>query len=214
MLRISVAVMAHPKRHMQAEYLAAILKLYPFANVSIVYDELSNEWHTGSRAMQNGVGKGDWHLVIQDDAVLMPELFANIEQLIYSLPEKSVVSLYCGKVKPLAERVQLAVDKASYGDLLNFYMLLWGVAVLIPTDHIEPMLEFVGGAEYDETQYDSRIGVFYQRNRMPIYFTTPSLVDHDDDMGSLLDGHQTTEPRVAHKLATGLVAWTGNVVNI
>lgn len=82
----------------------------------------------------------------------------------------------------------------------------------MPSSHIEPMIEFVA----DRTEpYDTRIGIFYQRNRLPVYYTMPSLVDHDDDLGTLLPGHGT-EPgaRVAHRMATGPVTWTKQVITI
>jgi hypothetical protein len=31
-----------------------------------------------------------------------------------------------------------------------------------------------------------RIGTIYHRNRLPVFYTNPSLVDHDNDLGSLL----------------------------
>ena len=211
---ISVAVMAHPKRKRQAMVLHKKLIQYPFSSVRIVWDEKNDEWDTGTRAMMRGAAENGWHLVIQDDAILTPDFYANVAKCISAVPTKSVISLYTGKVKPLADRVQAAVDKADDGDWLNFYMLLWGVAILIPTEHIKPMLEFVGGDEYRDTQYDNRVGVFYQRNILPIYYTMPSLVDHDDDLGTLIPDHATQQPRVAHRLATGLIDWTDNVINI
>jgi len=73
------------------------------------------------------------------------------------------------------------------------------------------MIEFV----VDRTEpYDTRIGIFYQRNRLPVYYTMPSLVDHDDDLDSLLDHGKAKGARVAHRLATGLVAWNKQVIDI
>lgn len=211
-MRISVSVMAHPKRKLQAEDLALQLSNYPFCDVTIIWDELNDEWHTGKRALLGGVVAGsDWHLVIQDDAILTPLFYENIEGAIINVPTKTVISLYTGTVKPFAERVQLAVSKADTATWLEGFLLFWGVGVLIPSDHIQPMLDFV--AKRTE-QYDTRIGIFYQRNMLPIYYTMPSLVDHDDDMGSLLDHGGTVAPRVAHKLATGLIAWNQEVIAI
>jgi len=89
---------------------------------------------------------------------------------------------------------------------------MWGVGILIPSSHIEPMLEFVD----DRTEpYDTRIGIFYQRNRLPVYYTMPSLVDHDDDLGTVIPGHGTVPgARVAHRLATGPVRWNKHTISI
>lgn len=89
---------------------------------------------------------------------------------------------------------------------------MWGVGIVLPTSHIEPLLDFVA----DRTEpYDTRIGIFYQRNRLPVYYTMPSLVDHDDDLGTAIPGHGTKPgARVAHRLATELVNWNDRVIDI
>lgn len=213
-ISISVSVMSHRKRKAQAQALAKQLKQYPFIDVSITWDTANEEWHTGKRAMQRGIGRGDWHLVVQDDAILTPYIYTNIQGCVNSVPTKAVISLYTGRVKPLPDRVTDAVRKAGNGSWLNFYMLLWGVAILIPSDHIEPMLDFINEPRYEDSPYDNRIGMFYQRNRLPIYYTVPSLVDHNDDLGTLLPGHATKAPRIAHRLATGPVVWNSHVIDI
>jgi hypothetical protein len=203
--------MAHPKRKLQAEYLESILKMYPFCDVYITWDTANEEWHTGERALRSGVGKGDWHVVIQDDAILTPFFYENILGAIQNAPTKSLISLYTGTSRPMGKRVKLAVDKAKDETWLQYWLLMWGVGIVIPTSHIEPMLDFVKDRE---EPYDTRIGIFYQRNRLPIYYTMPSLVDHDDDLGSLLEHGQLPGERVAHRLATGLIEWNNKVINI
>ncbi len=214
-MNISVSVMAHHKRSVAAKALYKKLINYPFSDVFLIWDELNNEWHTGKRSLEVGMVLGsDWHIVIQDDAVLTPYFYDNIERIIATVPTKTIVSLYTGKVKPLADRVFQAVDKAEEGSWLNFYMLLWGVGILIPSDHIEPMLDFISGDRYNDTPYDTRIGIFYQRNRLPIYYCVPSLVDHNDHLGSLLAHGGTVAPRIAHRLATGPIAWNNQIIDI
>lgn len=207
-MKISLAIMAHPARKQQAEFLFMQIRRYPFAGLQIVYDEDRVEWHTGKRAIEAGIGHGDWHVVIQDDAILTPDFYENIENAIKALPIKTLFSLYTGTARPLARRVKEAVEKASDGEWLKANQLFWGVGIAIPTDQIEPMLEFV---EDIDLQYDNKIGEFYCRNNIPVYYTMPSLVNHNDALGSLLPGHGkqfNDEPRIAHKLATGRVKWT------
>lgn len=208
---ITVTVMAHPSRKEAAQALAKALKGYPFMDVSITWDERNDEWHTGERSLRRGIGRGAWHLVIQDDAILTPDFYANLQGAISTLPLKTLVSLYTGTARPFKDRVQAAVDKAYHATWLRHYMLFWGVGLLIPSDHIEPMLEFISDRQEN---YDTRIGIFYQRNRLPVYYTMPCLVDHDDDAGSLLGHGQTPEPRRAHKLAAGPVLWNRHVIDI
>jgi len=207
-MNISVTIMAHPRRSEAANSLALVLGQYPFSDMSITWDERNEEWHTGRRALLAGVGKGSWHVVIQDDALLTPNFYENIENAIKGLPTKTLFSLYTGTARPIPKRVEKAVSKAKNGEWLRHHQLFWGVGIVIPTKHIEPMLEFV---EDIDLQYDNKIGEFYCQNGLPVYYCMPSLVDHDDDLGTLLDGHGThinNDPRVAHRLATGLVTWT------
>lgn len=217
-MRISVTVMAVTQRKLQAEYLRSILSMYPFVDVSVTYDRAykgthDSEWNNGVECLRAGQGKGDYHVVIQDDAILTPNFYENIEGAIANCPGgNALISLYTGKARPFPKRIQAAVDKAYHATWLRHYLLIWGVGIIIPTDHIEHLLEFV--ADRDEP-YDTRIGIFYQRNMLPVYYTMPCLVDHDDELGTVIPGHGT-EPgaRVAHKLATGPVAWNNQVIDI
>ena len=210
-MKISIAIMAHPSRKEPASALALQLGQYPFSDMAIIWDEKNEEWDTGERSMRYGANKGDWHVVIQDDAVLTPDFYDNLVGAITAVPEKSVISLYTGKVRPFPERVAEAVASAPDGSWLTHYMLMWGVGILIPSDQIEAMLDFVNEPAYSDTAYDIRVGMFYHRNRLPIYYCIPSLVDHDDSIGSLIGNDYEKEPRVAHRLATGCISWTGAV---
>lgn len=217
-MNISITVMAVPARKPQAEALRDALSKYPFCDVSVTYDKDAagtheSEWLNGKASLLAGIGRGDWHAVIQDDAILTPNFYENIEGAIKNCPGgKALISLYTGKARPFPKRITAAVEKAYHATWLRHYMLIWGVGIIIPTDHIEPMLEFV--EDYTEP-YDTRIGMFYQRNMLPVYYTMPCLVDHDDELGTVIPGHGS-EPgaRVAHKLATGLVAWNNQVIDI
>ena len=217
-MNITAAVMAHPSRKDYAEALESQLKVMPFNAVGIVYNELGEdvsphdrEWDTGSRSLKWGVGKGAWHLVIQDDAILTPCFFENIVAAIEALPQKTLISLYVGQARPWPLKITTAVNRAEDGDWLRHWMLLWGVAIIIPTDHIEPMLEFVADRQ---EPYDTRIGMFYQRNMMEVYYTIPSLVDHDDGQRSLLGHGILPGARIAHRPATGKVTFTGVVIDM
>ena len=209
--------MAVPARHKQSYELYKQLRKMPFEWVTIVEDQVADgthesEWNNGKNSLLQGVGRADWHLVIQDDAILSPGFYDNLLGAIATVPQKSLISLYTGTARPMGKRVKHAVDKVVDETWLSYWLLMWGVGILIPSSHIEPMLEFVA----DRTEpYDTRIGIFYQRNRLPVFYTMPSLVDHDDVLGTVIPGHGT-EPgaRVAHRLATGPVIWNNKAISI
>lgn len=213
-MTISITIMAHPKRRQQANLLLAKLTAYPFKQCYITWDQQNSEWHTGERAMRSGAAAGaDWHVVLQDDAIIPDDFYTHLENALECVPVRTLISLYTGTVRPLGKRVTGAVKKANRNraSWIKHYMLLWGVGLAIPTFHIEPMLEFI--ADRKEA-YDIRIGMFYHANILPVFYTNPSLVDHNDGLGSLLNHDETPKPRVAHNFISGKQKWNDQAVDL
>lgn len=212
-MKITIAIMAHPSRTEQANALYKKLAQYPFAAPQIIWDEQNSEWHTGRRALEYGVDKGDVHVVLQDDAIINEYFFTNLQKALKAAPQRTLLSLYTGTVRPFNERVGKAVAKANGASWLQGYTLFWGVGIVIPTDHITHLLEF---CDNETDPYDTRIGLFYFRNMLPVLYTNPSLVDHDDDIGTLV-GQRADLPqgrRVARNMINSDVEWNGNIVEI
>lgn len=215
-MKITIAIMACPARHKQAYELYKQLRKMPFEYVSLVEDQVADgthesEWNNGKASLLAGSHLGDWHCVIQDDAILTPNFYENLEGAIAAVPTKSLISLYTGMPRPLGSRVKRAVDKVNDETFLSFWLLMWGVGILLPSGHIKHVIEHCEGRT---EPYDTRIGIAYQRNMLPVYYTMPSLVDHNDDMDSLLDHGKAGGARVAHRVATGLVKWNRQVIPI
>lgn len=212
--KISCAIMAHPKRRKQANVLYSQLKKYPFTDCQIIWDTINDRWDTGERALRAGIGlAAGWHVVIQDDAILAPNFYDHLTRALRAAPVKSLISLYTGTARPLPRRVGAAVAKAGKNcSWLRYNVLMWGVGIVMPTWHIKEVIDFVS----DRTEaYDFRIGWAYQRNRLPIFYTNPSLVDHDDDLGSLLNHGQSPEPRRARNfIGDKSVTWNDRVLDI
>lgn len=212
-MKISIAIMAHPSRTDRANALYKKLIQYPFAAPQIIWDEQNSEWHTGRRALAYGIGKADVHVVLQDDAIINEHFFTNLNKALKAAPLRTCVSLYTGTVRPFNDRVTKAVATTKNGSWLSGYLLFWGVAIALPSDHIEPLLEF---CDTDNDPYDTRIGKFYFGNMIPVLYTNPSLVDHDDDIGSLIEG-RTDLPqgrRVARNMIANDVDWTKDITEI
>lgn len=212
-MKITIAIMAHPSRTDRANALYKKLIQYPFAAPQIIWDEQNNEWHTGRRALAYGIGKGDVHVVLQDDAIISEHFFTNLQKAIKAAPKRTLISLYTGTVRPFNERVGKAVASANGASWLSGYLLFWGVGIVIPTDHLEPLLEF---CDTDTDPYDTRIGRFYFSNMMPVLYTNPSLVDHDDDMVTIV-GMRSDLPqgrRVARNMITHDVDWNDRIIEI
>ena len=212
-MKITIAIMAHPRRTEQAEALYKKVIQYPDVNAQIIWDEQNSEWHTGRRALEYGVGKGDIHVVLQDDAIINEHFFTNLKKAIKAAPTRTLISLYTGTVRPFASRVANAVNNANGASWLKGYTLFWGVGIVIPSDHIPPLLEF---CDTETDPYDTRIGLFYFRNMMPVLYTNPSLVDHDDDIGTLIDGRDDLPQgrRVAHHFIDRDYVWNSDIIEI
>lgn len=211
-MKITVTVMAHPKRKAAAEALYTQLAKMPFHQASITWDQKNSEWHTGKRALKAHLN-GDWHIVLQDDAIITDNFYTDAVNALQAVPVKTLVSFYTGTVRPLPGRVASAVRRANEGGYswLRGYLLFWGVGIAIPTDQILPMLEYIAGRR---EPYDTRLGYFYIANRLPVLYSNPSLVDHDEDMGSLLEHGKWPEPRRARNFISGPVIWTDKALDI
>lgn len=196
---LSVTVMAHPKRRDAAEQLARTL------DASIVWDEHDDEWHTGARALAAYEPTATHHLVLQDDAVPVPDFRRHATAALTEHPD-ALVSFYLGTSRP--PQWQHAVDRACMtaddcdAAWITAPTLLHGVAIAIPTVEIPAMLAW---CERPQVPYDERIGMYwrYILDR-PVFYTWPSLVDHDD--GPTIATHPDGDARTAPRRAR-LVGW-------
>ncbi len=201
---VSLAIMAHPSRKERAEALCDRLK--PF-NPVIVWDEKSSEWETGSRALL-AYEDSDFHLVIQDDAVISGNFYVNVLAALDSIPSESLISFYTGKVKPAVRQTGLAVAAAqvSKSSWLKGQTLFWGVAIAVPTKYIEAIV-----AQKSTHLYDRRVGEFFYKRYLPVWYTNPSIVDHAQEPS--LVSHDVSEPRVAHIYEPDLVRFNSTFVD-
>lgn len=199
---LAIVVMAHPRRRARAQLLAEYVKAE-----AIIWDhEQRGEWDTGSRAWSAATEYDTSHsLVIQDDAEPLADLRQLVIQALGTMPE-SPISLYLGQKKPSrwAGNVQDAVEEAEVvgANWLASSHLLHGVAIVLPSPWIRPMLDW---APLSNQPYDQRIGRYLRlmRNR-EVFYTWPSLVDHDDAIPTLVrhvdDKRLSPEGRVAYRV--------------
>lgn len=187
-MNVSISIMAHPARRAWVTELRDQLGPVPVA-----WDQRNNEWDTGARAWRLHDPDADWHLVLQDDAILCPNFADRLHTTLEQAPT-GPVSLYIGTGRPRQTQVQRALRDADGSITLPW--LLWGVAIALPVAHIPAMLHACRTGHHE---YDRRISRWYEQQRTPTWYPCPSLVDHRDE-GSLL-GHDHGTPRRAHALA-------------
>jgi hypothetical protein len=199
-MRLSIVIMAHPARA------AAAKRLATDHDAAIVWDEGGVENLTGDRAWAATSSTADWSIVLQDDALPIPNFRLHAgEALAHAV--HGCVSFYTGTTRPRAARVQKAIATADElgAAWLEANTLLWGVAVALPTELVNPMLSWVA---FSKLPYDERIGAYCRHNGIPITYTHPSLVDHDQ--GRSLTGHHV-DGRRAHRVGMAEHWDTGTV---
>jgi hypothetical protein len=201
---VSIMVMAHATRHMQAEHLAASLE----AGISMDNGNLG-ETANGDRAWSGHDRDSDWALTLQEDALPIDGFLDHARAALEHAPP-TAVSFYVGTGRPRQPLVKAAIATAdSIGaSWLQCVTLLWGVAVAMPTAHIDP---FLAWAKDSDLVYDRRIGAYWQHLGIPVRYTWPSLVDHAD--GPTLLDHHPRSPRKAWRV--GIPSqWQGEAVSI
>jgi hypothetical protein len=182
--------MAHVDRLDQAQRLARA------TGASLAVDDgRRGENANGDWAWREHDRDSDWALTLQDDAQPVDDLLNHVAAALEHAP-RTAVSLYVGTGRPKQPAVEAAVHTATATGAawLEHPTLLWGVAVAMPTDHITPFLTW---ARTNHLPYDKRIGAYWQRARIPVRYTWPSLVDHAD--GPTLVKHPWGPPRAPRR---------------
>jgi len=204
--------MAHPRRRDMA--LALVDELTDVESHSsplVVFDDGWNgEIATGLQAwslaewVAADIG-AEWCVVLQDDAVPIQDFPQHAAAALAHAPQ-TAVSFYVGAGRPRQKLVREAIDLASMrrAAWLEHRDLLWGVAVAMPTADVSGLLAWAkgvgGGGTPRPRSYDLLIGAYWRQLGVPVRYTWPSLVDHDDRTPSLLlhDRTPSSGPRVAH----------------
>lgn len=207
---ISLAIMAHPKREAMVDELIPALDQEPV----VVWDCLNDRWDTGKRALQ-AHGGSDYHIVIQDDAVVSPRLVAGVAEMLAALPEGVPIGLYYGSAsprRPYHKRMhQAAVEQGARWIALTDSPM-WGVGLVIPTSHIAGIVE-LGDSVTSTNNYDTRVARFYCQ-RVEQWYPIPSPIDHR--RGDSLVPGRTNHNRVAHQFlgetSAADIDWSAPVV--
>lgn len=215
-MTVSVAVMAHPRR----DALVAKLAFALGDGTTVVWDRHDDEWDTGRRAWETHAPTADWHLVVQDDAIVCRDLAAGVAGALAHVPAEAVVSLYVGTLRPDAYRVAKAAAQANRtaASWITMREIKWGVALAVPTSVIPDMLEYAEALE--GRVYDRKLAQYFRWIGWPVWCTWPSLVDHRCDVDGIVR-HKIppSGPRRAHRFlgestsALG-VNWSSGVVEM
>ena len=167
-MNISISIMAHPSRKEFFTYLKERL-----GDVPISIDEGCGIWENCKQDWRLHDPKADYHIVIQDDAIVCDNFIELATKAITDGKEKGcVTSLFFGKRKLLQD----IAEKGIKDGFVIRDMLHWGIAVCLPVNLIEEMISYGNTKNID--QDDTRISYFLQSKKIKIYYPIPSLIDH------------------------------------
>lgn len=191
-MTVSVTVMAHDRRRHFAVPLAADLD-----DANIVWDHFNDRWDTGRRAWLDYSPAASHHAVIQDDAVVPPDLLEGLCEAVKHIPRDSLMCLYAGRTRAFRGAVATGVRRArKMPSWLRSDQLMWGVGVVTPTHLVRDMIAWCDRQTH-LSNYDTRISYWAQEHDIPVYYPWPSLVNHRVSP-SLIPG-RGYRGRVAHQ---------------
>ena len=210
---LSVSIMAHRKREEWVPDLEAQLP-----GVMTVWDRKNDRWDTGARALTAHDGKSQWHMVVQDDALLPPDFLAGVKRMLDYVPPSHPVGLYYGQVRPRRQETY-GLSRQAQRQKAPFIVHngpWWGVGIVIPTAHTKDIVNW-GDKNLHIPNYDRRIARWYGQQGIPCYYTVPSLIEHrhGEENPSLIAG-RTGQNRRAWRFVGPRSAlevdWSGPVV--
>lgn len=184
-MKMSTCIMAHPVREQQVVELIDQLG----EQVPVQWDlagppssDPEQRWANGRQAWERFNPLADFHMVIQDDALVVPDLVSGLEKALEYVPPETLVQPYVGTKKPSLWEVTAATVQAEMNDAswIDMRSLKWGVAIIVPTHAIMDMLTWCNAQT--GVSYDKRIGVYFRDVlKWRVWYPWPSFVDHRDE---------------------------------
>lgn len=214
-MKLSAAIMAHPDR---AE-LVGILQARLDRPVPVHWDPEGppsgngdRVWRQARAAWEMADPAADFHLVIQDDAFPCVDLLAGLELALDHVPADAVATPYLGKGGATPRRWGRMAEEAEQrgASFVVSGKVMWGVALILPVAMIPDMIE--RAETMAGVPDDMRVAGWAQRRHAEVWYTWPSLVDHQ--VVPSITKHRAKD-RVAerHHVGSALeLEWTGPVV--
>lgn len=202
--------MAHPRR----KGLVADLLEGQLAGATVVWDVQNSRWDTGRRSMVAVQRRSEWHLVVQDDAILCDDFLPQVASALQHVRGQPV-AFYMGSTKLGKHRTDTLVARADEEGacFIESAGPLWGPAIAIPTPMILPMLAWCDVSTKWIQNYDLRLASYFQSKGIGCLYTVPSLVDHRHKVPSLVKGRRPSPLRTAQRFGTR-EAWSASKITV
>lgn len=172
---LSISVQAHVSRERFFPYLKEKLGNVPFS----VDDGRLGVWGNRKAATLLADKDSKYTLVIQDDALICEDFLKRVHEFIYKMDEMfpdetHAFQLYHGYRREFDQKENMLQAKEQ--GFVKRRFLAWGVAIVIPTNLIDDMLEFCD--RMNMPQDDTRMKAWLVDRGIPMIWPLPCLVDH------------------------------------
>jgi hypothetical protein len=183
---LSITIQAHPHRREMAEALASAV------GASVTWDPQPDgrpsAWRTYRHALETAPTASQWHLIVQDDAQPC-RFFSEVSSHACEVLDDGILCLFVPGARYDHQR---AMDQACWEDrtitLIPTGTWVPVVATAWPVARIPEILEWIDLQRWPEsfTCDDAIAGWVAEALQIPVYATVPSLVDHPDDVISIV----------------------------
>jgi hypothetical protein len=217
-VKLSASIMAHPARSGEVDQLRRDLGL-SHGVTPVAWDDegppsgsANRVWRTARKGWMLADPTADWHVLIQDDALVCRDFLAGLERALAYVPPDVVVSAYLGtgRTVPIRwEALARAADSAG-ASWVRTQRLMWGVCVVLPVHLIPEMIERADRRA--GVPDDMRVAGWAEKTGREVWYAWPSLADHRRVPS--LTKHRAHD-RVARRWHPGSaldLSWSGGVV--
>ncbi|MDL4774223.1 MULTISPECIES: hypothetical protein [Thermomonosporaceae] len=181
-VRFSVVMMHHPRRADRLpKVLAAFAPLRPRIVPDPVPDGPPSPLRTAKRAWADIEDGATHHLVLQDDAVPVPDFVRHLWEAVTALPEHGIAmyshwdspqNSYLARRATVADRAYAPLSPAEWTPTQGF---------VLPVDQAGRLAAFLTGIPDDVQDDDEMVVVFCRKQGIPVVATVPHLLDHGHD---------------------------------
>lgn len=217
-MKVSASVMAHPDRAEMVGQLRRSLGL-SHGVTPVFWDpdgppsgHGDRTWKVAREAWKLHDLAADYHVLIQDDAIVCPDLLSGIERALDHIPAGSILSPYLGtgRMAPARWDTLQHMAESAGASFVRADRVMWGVCLVVPTVDIPAMIDWAD--QRGGVPDDMRVSGWAKRNNREVWYTWPSLVDHRTVPS--LTKHKALD-RVARKHHQGSALdldWSGPIV--
>ncbi|MFE9245083.1 hypothetical protein [Nocardiopsis sp. NPDC006938] len=188
-VRISCAVMTHPRRAGAARALAASLpELSPTVVTDPAPEGAPSTLRTSLAAWAAVPDRATHHLVLQDDAEPRPGMIGALTALVTAHPREPL-SLFCEWGSATATTARwAALGGHGLAECVDQYVPT--VGLLLPAPVARELVATVAPQGREEEPDDEALARFLERTGRTALVTVPNLVEHDGDLSLVGNGHR------------------------